>query len=125
MTMMSTICSHTMRQKSPNVLGKGPGGHKGVGFEQKEGKKKGKDDSVVGAVIYCLPEEDIECYYQGCSGSLKSRWKQQTEPVDKRAQMPGDDSRLAVATELGHCSQTVKVIFKSQPDRISGRHHHQ
>jgi len=37
MTMMSTICSHTMRQKSPNVLGKGPGGHERVGFEQKEG----------------------------------------------------------------------------------------
>lgn len=25
-TMMSTICSHTMRQKSPNVFGKGPAG---------------------------------------------------------------------------------------------------
>ena len=30
MTMISTICSHTMRQKSPNVFGKGPVGHKNL-----------------------------------------------------------------------------------------------
>lgn len=30
MTIISTICSHTMRQKSTKVFGKGPEGHKGL-----------------------------------------------------------------------------------------------
>ena len=41
MTMVAASCSHTMRQKSPIVLGSGPGEGRGMGEGEGEGEGKG------------------------------------------------------------------------------------